>query len=213
LVRAPQKADEHGGVPPFIELVDRIPGFVKAGILALAVVALAMWAAWVRQRRRIERNAFIDPLTGVANGPAFESLLERELERAKRYKRPLAVLFVDVSEDLQGRLLIRHDQTLRDVVAAMREPLREGDIMAHLERSRFAVICPEATEASADTLSRAVERRLEEIRLHAAIGTAERQPTDLAPADLVVRLERAIAMAGPEPSPYRSRRRTHLKAA
>jgi diguanylate cyclase (GGDEF)-like protein len=199
-------------LPPFLEFVDRIPTAVRLGLLALGLLALAVWGAWVRARRRLERNAFVDPVTGIANASALEGLVARELERARRYKRPLALLVVDVSDAGHGRLLGLHDQTLRDVTAAISERLREGDIVARLGPSRFAIISPEATAASAETLGRALELRLEEMRLHVAVGAAERQPTDLSAGDLLARAE--AALAAPEAAHQeRPRERARLRAA
>jgi diguanylate cyclase (GGDEF)-like protein len=197
----------------FFDLVDRIPGFVKAGIAALALVALAIWAAWVRARRRLARNAFVDPVTGIANAPAFEGLLAGELERAKRYKRPLALLVLEVS-DPRHAVLPLLDQTLRDVTGAIQERLREGDIIARLGPSRFGIICPEATTTAGETLARALEARLEEMRVHVSVGTAERQPTDLGPAEILSRAEPAPAY-GPDSGPGadHARRRALLKVA
>jgi diguanylate cyclase (GGDEF)-like protein len=186
----------------FFIFVERIPDAVKFSLFALALLALAVWAAWVRERRRRERNAFVDPVTGIANEPAFDGLLERELERAKRYKRPLALLVVDVSEAVHGRLL--QDQRLRAVTAAIRERLRKGDIIARTGAGRFAVISPEATTASADTLARALELRLEEMRLHVMVAAVERQPTDLSAKRMLARAEATIAAR----EAARERRRT-----
>jgi diguanylate cyclase (GGDEF)-like protein len=185
---------------------------VIAGIAALAMLALAIWGAWVRGRRRLERNAFVDPVTGVANAPAFEGLLARELERAKRYKRPLALLLLEVS-DGRHSVLPPLDQTLRDVTKAIQERLREGDVIVRLGPSRFAVICPEATAASGETLARALEARLEEMRVHVAVGTAERQPTDLGPRHLLARAEAGLARPDPDPAAVGTGPRAILKVA
>jgi diguanylate cyclase (GGDEF)-like protein len=196
-------------LPPFFEIIERIPTAFKIGLFALALLALTVWASWVRARRRIERNAFVDPVTGIANEAAFEGLLDRELERARRYKRPLALLLLDVSEARHGRLL--HDQALRAVTTAIRERVREGDIIARTGPSRFAIISPEATQASAETLSRALELRLEEMRLHVLIGAVERQATDLAGDHLLARAEAAITFR--EVARERPRGRPLLRAA
>jgi diguanylate cyclase (GGDEF)-like protein len=154
----------------------------------------------------------VDPVTGVANAPAFEGLLARELERAKRYKRPLALLVLEVS-DARHSVMPPLDQTLRDVTKAIRERLREGDIIARLGPSRFAVICPEATAASGETLARALEARLEEMRVHVAVGTAERQPTDLGPRQILARAEAGLAKPDPDPAAVGTGRRALLKVA
>ena len=80
------------------DLVERIPAVVRAGLVALALIAIAMWALWVRGRRRLDQNAYVDPDTGVANMEAFEQVLEREWQRATRYRRPLGLLLLDVEQ-------------------------------------------------------------------------------------------------------------------
>jgi diguanylate cyclase (GGDEF)-like protein len=189
---ATSSGDSNTRLMPFFELVQHIPGLIKAGIAALALIALAIWAAWVRTRRRFERNAFVDPITGTANAAAFERILGRELARAKRYKRPLTLLVLDVSYVRQSRVPLL-DQTLRDVTRAIQEELRPGDIVGRLGESRFAVICAEATATAGATFARALESRLEKMRVHAVVGTAERQPTDLGPREIMAR-------AVPEPT-------------
>jgi diguanylate cyclase (GGDEF)-like protein len=196
---------EHSRLAPFFEFIDRVPPIVRAGIVLLALIAIGIWAAWVRTRRRLAMNAFVDPVTGIANAAAFEGLLERELERAKRYKRPLALILLEVGAPEHTGLLTLRDQTLRDVTKSIREGVREGDTIARLGQSRFAVISPEATIASAETLARALELRIEALRVHVSAGIAERQPTDLGPRDLLARAEAELPQAGDEDKPARLR--------
>jgi diguanylate cyclase (GGDEF)-like protein len=178
-------------LPPFLELVEQIPTALIAGIVALALIAIAVWAAWVRDRRRLAHNAFLDPVTGVANSAALAGLLGGELERAKRYKRPLALVVLEVSEMQRSRLPLM-DQRLRDVTEAIRSGVRDSDIVGRLGLSRFAVVCPEATAPSAQTLARGLELRLEEMRVHVAAGSVERQATDMTADHILARAEAAV---------------------
>ena len=116
---------------------------------------------------------------------------------SKRYKRPLALILLQAEGGEHAGLLTLRDQTLRDVTAAIRKRIREGDTIARLDHSRFAVISPEATAASAETVARALELRLEGLRVHVATGTAERQATDLGGRDLVARAESTTVSSGP----------------
>jgi diguanylate cyclase (GGDEF)-like protein len=204
---SPVRQDEQSVTPdvgrttpwPFYELVDRIPAAVWAGFGALFAVALALWFGWVKDRRRLSRNAFVDPVTGTANAAAFTGMLDRELDRATRYKRPLGLLLLDVSEPDRedGKLLRLRDTTRREASEAISAGIREADTIAALGSDRFAVICPEATAVSVQTLARALERRLEDLRIHVKVGVAERDGTDESAGDLLARAEADLAAQRP----------------
>ena len=190
-----ERADGGGrGVAPVFDLVERIPAAVRAGLVALALVALAMWALWVRGRRRLQHNAYKDPDTGVANMAAFEEILDREWQRAVRYRRPLALLLLDLEQTGGARRLLGL-RGAQDAAEGIQCEVRESDTVARLAPSRFAVICPEAPQGSAETLGRAVELRLEESRLRSWAGVAEREDADATPSELVTRAAAALAQA------------------
>src|SRR2546423_2070588 len=71
-------------------------------IIAVGAV-LALVGVILHQRWQIARLAVslsdatrTDPLTGILNRPAFEELLDTELERSRRAGRPLSVLVGDI---------------------------------------------------------------------------------------------------------------------
>jgi diguanylate cyclase (GGDEF)-like protein len=200
-------------VPPFFELVERLPAAVLAGVVALGLLAFALWFAWIRNRRRLAGNAFVDPVTGIANAAAFTRLLDRELGRARRYKRPLGVLLLEVSDAERegGGLLRLRDNRIREVTAAISFRVREADTVARLAGDRFGVVCPEATEGATETLARAFERRLEELRIRVKVGVAEREATDRGAADLIIRAAAALQEA--KENREQTPRTRHLRAA
>ena len=108
--------DGRGAVAPVFDLVERIPAAVRAGLVALALIALAMWALWVRGRRRLEHNAYMDPDTDVANMAAFEQLLEREWQRATRYRRPLGLLLLELEQGGPGGIGLLGERDAREAV-------------------------------------------------------------------------------------------------
>ena len=186
-----------GGVAPVFDLVERIPAVVRAGLVALALIAIAMWALWVRGRRRLDQNAYVDPDTGVANMEAFEQVLEREWQRATRYRRPLGLLLLDVEQPGTGGIVLG-ERDASQAVADISKEVRGSDTVARLAQSRFAVICPEAPQGSIETLAHALELRLEERRLRCWAGFAERADGHGRPADLVTRAATALADAHAE---------------
>jgi len=197
---AREERADRGGVAPVFDLVERIPAAVRAGLVALALVAVALWALWVRARRRLDRNAYVDPGTGVANMAAFEQVLEREWQRAARYRRPLGLLLLDLEQDGPGRRL-PGDREARWAVEGIDQEVREADTVARLAPGRFAVVCPEAPAGSVETLAHALELRMEARRLRCRAGFAERRPEDSSPADLVTRAAAVLSEVGSRPRP------------
>jgi GGDEF domain-containing protein len=189
------RAEPNGndGVAPVFDLVERIPAAVRAALVALALIALALWALWVRGRRRLQHNAYLDPDTDVANMAAFEQVLDREWQRATRYRRPLGLLLLELEPPGAGGIRLLGERDARDAVEDINREVRASDTVARLGPSRFAVICPEAPQGSVETLGHAMEHRLEDRRLRCWVGFAERNTADERPADLVARAAAALA--------------------
>jgi two-component system cell cycle response regulator len=161
---------------------------VWAGLVALALIATAMWMLWIRGRRRLERNAWVDTETGAMNVVAFETLLAQEWTRSVRYQRPLGLLLLELDEaapdGVRRPLSGRRATEAREAIS---ERAREADIVAQVSSTRVAVICPESSHGSVETLAHALERSLEMQQVHARVGMGERLETDRGPADLVAR--------------------------
>lgn len=119
------------------------------------VVAIAM-AGLRRMRRTQEQLAELathDPLTRVLNARAFSERLSQELERNRRYARPMAVLYLDLDDfkavnDSHGHQT--GDAVLRLVADAMRASVRQADVVGRLGGDEFAVLMPETDAALAD---------------------------------------------------------------
>ena len=135
----------------------------------------------------------MDPDTDVANMAAFEQMLDREWQRASRYRRPLGLLLLELEQGGPGGIGLLGEREARDAVDDISQEVRESDTVARLAPSRFAVICPEGPQGSMETLAHAIEHRLEERRLRCWAGFAERNETDERPADLVARAAAALA--------------------
>jgi len=104
-----------------------------------------------------------DDLTGLANSRAFGELAEFELLRARRYGRPLSLLYLDLDgfktiNDQQGHAA--GDVVLQRAAGALRESLRRTDIVARLGGDEFVVLLPETGTESADIVIGKVQQAL-----------------------------------------------------
>lgn len=96
--------------------------------------------------RRLEELAYTDPLTGTLNRRSFMEGATREVERARRYQRPLSVVMFDLDHfkslnDTYGHLA--GDDVLRTVVSRSRQVLRDSDILGRYGGEEFAILLPE----------------------------------------------------------------------
>jgi len=145
--------------------------------------------------RELERLSRTDALTGLQNRRAFREELVRELSRARRQRRPLAALYIDVDDfkqlnDREGHA--RGDEALAAVAAALIATLREIDIAARLGGDEFCLLLPDTDLAGAAAVA---ARLREQVRatcpVTVSIGTAALEEGDSANPDALI--ERADA--------------------
>ncbi len=103
-----------------------------------------------------KRLAMTDELTGLHNRRFFQEELERELLRAKRNLRSLAVLVIDVDnfKDVNDRLgHLAGDEVLRQITALLRQHTRSSDVVARLGGDEFGMMLLEVDATRAEALA------------------------------------------------------------
>lgn len=94
----------------------------------------------------IYRMTIVDELTGVNNKRYLMESLDREISRARRHKRPLSLMMIDIDHfkainDRLGHLA--GDYVLKEMAQAIRNRLRPDDVVARYGGEEFAVVFPE----------------------------------------------------------------------
>jgi diguanylate cyclase (GGDEF)-like protein len=89
-----------------------------------------------------------DPLTGCRNRRFFDEIIGREVERHRRYKIPLSLLFVDINRFKAINDTLGHeagDRVLQQVAAFLMSKVREADYVFRWGGDEFLVLisCPE----------------------------------------------------------------------
>ena len=141
---------------------------------------------------RLVRQAFRDPLTGLANRALFFDRLANALARADRHGSALAVALVDLDDFKKVNDSLGHaagDRLLVEVAERLRSQLRAEDTAARLGGDEFALILEEGT--GADDAARTVERILARIGGPFVLGQTDIRPR--ASAGVAVRLPRGCA--------------------
>jgi diguanylate cyclase (GGDEF)-like protein len=108
-----------------------------------------------RRFREARRLADVDALTGLHNRRYFHETLVREVARAHRYSRKLALIVLDVDDFKHVNDRVGHlagDAVLAEVAERVRSVLRRSDVPCRVGGDEFAVIMPESTLDQADQL-------------------------------------------------------------
>lgn len=105
-----------------------------------------------------------DDLTGLYNRRYFNQRFEREVQRAKRYRRPLSIMMVDIDyfknyNDINGHLL--GDDVLKKVAYLIESNLRKADIVARYGGEEFVILLPEIDKSHADQVAEKLRRTVE----------------------------------------------------
>ncbi len=119
---------------------DQISRLVLLGLAGLVSTALML------RTRELQSLTARDKLTGVLNRGIFDDLLLDATLRARRYGRPLSILMLDVDEFKHFNDTWGHaagDEALKAVAAAIKQSVRQGEIVARYGGDEFVVLFPE----------------------------------------------------------------------
>lgn len=101
---------------------------------------------------RLEALATTDPLTGLPNHRALVDLIDKEIERARRYARRCSLLFLDLDHFKALNDTCGHsagDQALNEFGAVIKSSLREMDTLGRWGGEEFVVLLPELEHEAA----------------------------------------------------------------
>src|SRR2546429_6017888 len=137
--------------------------------------------------REARQLADLDALTNLHNRRYFHETLAREVARAQRYDRRLALIVFDLDDFKAVNDRIGHlagDSVLADAAERVRDVVRSADIACRVGGDEFAVILPESTLADADQLYRRLQGAIsarpvgQAGTLSFSAGLAELKPED-----------------------------------
>lgn len=176
---------------------------------SMAAFELALTRA-LEHRRLIEENARLfaevqrlavtDPVTGLFNRHKLNEFLELEVERARRYARPLSLIMLDIDDMKKINDTFGHpagDEALRRVAQAIRSQVRRVDLPTRYGGDEFMIVLPEAKgeEARAIALRIGIEVKrgsFDGVHLSASTGVADWQPGYAGVEDFVQAVDQSL---------------------
>lgn len=190
---------------------------IATGVLVTALATLSLWlipvvlVPMIMLHRsllyaQLRAAARTDPKTGLLNASTWNAETEREIARAVRARRPLAVMIVDLDRfkavnDAHGHLV--GDQVLAAVADLLRSELREVDVLGRFGGEEF-VAALSADAALARSIAERLRRRIAEhvidasgvpVRVTASIGIATLGQDGTDPTELLTAADAALYAA------------------
>jgi diguanylate cyclase (GGDEF)-like protein len=142
--------------------------------LLLAVVGISLAAllgslilAWSRNERmqQLQREASLDPLTGLKNRRRFEEDLRLAMARARRERITGAVLMLDLDDFKRVNDSHGHpagDRTIEEIADVLRQRTRESDTLARLGGDEFAIVLPRSSPGEARMVAESIAAAIRE---------------------------------------------------
>ena len=136
---------------------DPAPRLAAEAVARLRAVAAAAGPTidTARRFRDAHTASDEDTVTGLPGRRSFHEALAREVARAHRYGRSLAVVVLDVDDfhDINGRVgQLAGDEMLAETAAVIREAVRQADAPYRTGGDEFAVVLPESARVDAEGL-------------------------------------------------------------
>ena len=147
--------------------------------------------------------ADLDALTGLHNRRYFHETLAREVARANRYQRRLALIVFDLDDFKKVNDRIGHlagDAVLAETAERLLAACRSADIACRVGGDEFAVIVPESGSEDAEQLAGRIAQAIasgpiaDAGTVNVSAGIAELRPADRG-ADLFERADDALYRA------------------
>ncbi len=155
--------------------------------------------------KKSEELSITDDLTRLNNSRYLNSTLRSEVERGKRYRTPVSLIFLDLDgfknvNDRHGHLY--GSRTLVEVGAVIRETVRAIDVVCRFGGDEFTVILPQTGPEGAHIIAERIRRRIEEtvflessglaVRITASVGIASFPDHGRSKDDLIARADQAM---------------------
>ncbi len=115
---------------------------------------------------KLKEMAVKDGLTGILNRKGFKGFIQKELQSAKRYHRPLSLIMIDVDDFKKINDSLGHqagDVILRELAECLTGSIRQADIVSRFGGDEFVILLPNTGIKQAEML---LKRILSDVANH-----------------------------------------------
>ena len=137
------------------------------GITLLLIICSAIMVIKIKKANidisTLMTQLLIDPITGYKNRQAFESELDTEILRCKRYHRNLSVAIIDI--DLLKLFSDNYDfrnknDSIKRISQEIKADIRTSDLFYRIDINVFAVLFPETELTEAKEVCEAIRKKI-----------------------------------------------------
>ena len=131
---------------------------VRLSTFLIITFLLSAFKKGIEHEKELART---DSLTGVANRRYFFELADMEINRARRYKHPFTVIWIDLDNFKTVNDHFGHstgDALLRSVANTLKKNIRATDIVARLGGDEFAILLPETGPEPAEVITHKIQK-------------------------------------------------------
>ncbi len=118
-------------------------------------------------------EARTDSLTGLPNGRSLTEILERESSRAKRHKRPMSMLMIDIDHFKKYNDTYGHEQgneALKYLAGILKNSIRKEDVAVRYGGEEFVVLLIESDVGGAIRIARNIFDNLTQQKINKYVG-------------------------------------------
>jgi len=174
-------------------------------IVEIFAAQVSLLIGQMNAREQIQGLADTDELTGIANKRYFRRQLPQEMERARVYSLPLALLMFDIDDFKAINDNFGHtvgDVVLSELCGAVRETLRPPDLFARFGGDEFAIILPHTDLGGACAVADRIMQKVRMlaipaddegvIRCSISLGIADYRSADSTSSDVIRRADERL---------------------
>ena len=144
-------------------ILSSVPYWSAFSNLGIYLIVTLLLPALKKERQ--EAQARLDYLTGISNKKYFLELIGMEIERARRYRHPFTIAYLDIDNFKSLNQRLGHssgDTVLQTVARSIKEKIRTVDHLARMGEDEFAMIFPETQPDPAKIVIRRIQQNLQD---------------------------------------------------